>query len=234
LTDEGKKMKLVKSALLLLASLLSGVLATSVFADHDRLNVNYQLVVQDSNALSYVAHELKNELQQLRGLPGYGRMQTLVTKIKTHAHRLYTFGSAGTTCNWESEIALLDQLACELTDLVDNALQVRPCNGSAIRHLVSKIAYHVKSLDAAIHYIGIGVSRRYIGASSAAGFGPFGFANSGYGYNQGWPGSGLTFPGDQAQWNRGYGYGSNRTCPSDRNRQSYAVNANGLYYPVNK
>ena len=149
---------------LLSASLFATLVASqSVDADRHpyRSYVNYDLLCESAEGLQYAAVELKDCFaREFRRSGYYGKLASRTSRIKHVAKRIHRRGQARTTCNWRSEIQILDDLVCELSGIVDKSLYynrgcdpICPATVRKVRSLLAKADYFVKALERSLRQI---------------------------------------------------------------------------------
>ncbi|MEM9412345.1 MAG: hypothetical protein AAGA30_14620, partial [Planctomycetota bacterium] len=136
----------------------------SAFADRYANSVRYDLVVQHAHDLEYIATDLKDCFRnQFRGTRNYGKLISRSNKLRNRSRDLYRHGVARGNCNWQVEIQRLDDIVCELNDLVDETIfrsrrgYGAPLCGNAVRtvrRLMGKAEYHVRELQRSLFQVG--------------------------------------------------------------------------------
>ena len=149
---------------LLFASLFTTLLvAQNAAADRHQFRpyVNYDLLCESAEGLQYVAHELKDCFaREFRRSGYYGKLVSKSNRIKHVAKRIHRRGQTRSTCNWRSEIQVLDDLVCELSDIVDKSLYynrgcdpICPLTVRKVRLLLRKADYFVNALESSMRQI---------------------------------------------------------------------------------
>lgn len=137
-------------------------------ADKYRFDVSYDLVVDHSYEIQYIADELKDCFrQEFRHSKFYGKLRSKAGTIKHRAHRLHRYGVDHGNCKWEDEIHRIDRLVCDLSDSFDATIAYSRhghghVSGNAIRtarKLIRKLDYHVAGLKNSIRRVEYNVGR---------------------------------------------------------------------------
>ena len=148
---------------------MSATFNSSASANHQRFNVNYDLVIEHSHDLEYIAEELKECIgDQFRNAKYYGKLRSKAGTIKHRAHKLYRFGVDRGNCRWDNEINRLDRLVCDLSDIFDASVAYsrhgydQPIHGSAerrVRKLIRKASHQISCLKDSYHLVKQHVSK---------------------------------------------------------------------------
>ena len=155
-------MKPTKTTLILsLITTMSLLSINQANADRYAGQVNYDLIVQHSLDLEYIAADLKECYRDsFRHSPFYGKLVSRTARVKNLSHRLHRHGVKRGTCNWNSEIYRLDELVAELRDFTNQAIirsrYDHPICSTAVRtarRLLAKADFHVNGLRKSLYVV---------------------------------------------------------------------------------
>ena len=141
------------------------IIGGTATADRYADQVRYDLVVQHSHDLQYIAADLKDCFRdQFRRSRNYGKLISRSNKLKNRARDLHRHGVARGTCDWRDSIQRLDDVVCDLNDLLDEAIYRSrrgydaPLCGNAVRtarRLLGKAEYHIRELRNSLYRVNV-------------------------------------------------------------------------------